>query len=154
MMVASLAVGASSVDPGCLAGDCADGTGVFLYADGARYEGPWVSGKKQGVGAFTLASGERFERTFAGGIATEPMEPSTGEMCMSASCVNGPGMSAADGSVYSGEFVGGKRHGKGTERVDIDGSTFVGQFVGGKREGLGTLTSASGDIAYEVSWAR
>ena len=44
---------------------------------------------------------------------------------------------------YKGEFINGKRHGKGTFTY-TDGSAYIGKFIAGKEEGLGECISADG----------
>ena len=53
---------------------------------------------------------------------------------------------------YSGDWVGGLKHGQGRLRYP-DGSRFVGEFQAGKRHGQGTLTYPNGD-KYCGGWAQ
>lgn len=43
---------------GCIAGNCQNGTGTYLWEDGNRYEGEWKNSKMNGTGTLTLESGE------------------------------------------------------------------------------------------------
>ena len=49
-----------------------------------------------------------------------------------------------DGSLYIGEFVNGKMHGKG-KWVFADGTSYVGDWVNNQRTGKGSLTFADGN---------
>ncbi len=58
-------VGASLIangKTGCLEGDCADGTGTFVFKEGAaRYTGVFKAGQPNGMGQCTYANGDRYE---------------------------------------------------------------------------------------------
>lgn len=45
----------------CLSGDCQNGYGVYLQADGRRYQGPFRNGKPNGTGTYYFTNGERYE---------------------------------------------------------------------------------------------
>lgn len=53
----------------------------------------------------------------------------------------------ADGDVYDGEWVDGKREGIGTY-TEPEGDVYIGEWVDGETSGLGKLTRSNGDI-YE-----
>ena len=48
-------------ETGCVAGDCTNGTGTFVYAGGNRYEGQWRDGNREGRGTGFFADGDRYE---------------------------------------------------------------------------------------------
>ncbi len=50
----------SNLQTGCLSGDCEHGEGTYAYADGSRYEGSFVNGKKHGLGTFFYANGNKY----------------------------------------------------------------------------------------------
>merc|ERR1719502_1483334 len=54
------------------------------------------------------------------------------------------------GEEYEGEFVAGKRHGKGVCKY-ADGERYIGNWEEDVRSGLGTLEMADGN-RYEGSW--
>ena len=72
--------------------------------------------------------------------------------CVSGNCENGTGTFAdPDGWTYVGEFLDGKKHGKGTstcgsecEPVEMVGAKYVGDFRDDKSHGEGTLTHPNG----------
>ncbi|MFM9948377.1 MAG: caspase family protein [Saprospiraceae bacterium] len=46
---------------GCQKGDCLNGRGVYIFRDGARYEGDFKDKVPQGFGVVTYANGEKYE---------------------------------------------------------------------------------------------
>ena len=46
------------------------GRGTYIWADGSRYEGDFVNGKRSGKGVFTWPGGDRYEGDFADGRMT------------------------------------------------------------------------------------
>ena len=51
-----------------------------------------------------------------------------------------------NGDKYVGNFINGKRTGKGTYTWAATGNKYIGDFINGKRSGKGTFIWASGDI--------
>lgn len=91
-----------------------EGKGVFVYPDGAVYEGEFFKSKFQGQGRRTLPSGEMYEGEFKNDK------------------YNGSGtLTFPDGSYYKGNFKNDKFSGEG-EFVDADGTTMRGMFKAGK----------------------
>lgn len=54
----------------------------------------------------------------------------------------------SDGSVYTGQILNGRAHGKGS-LVWENGNTYVGEFVDGIKEGYGTMIYNQGRSRYE-----
>ena len=52
---------------GCT-GDCKNGYGVWVYSDGARYEGNFKNGKKNGQGTYTFADGTKYVGEWKDGV--------------------------------------------------------------------------------------
>ncbi len=77
----------------------ADGYGVMVYEDYARYgkyEGEWKEGKRMGHGVYTWANGSRYKGDFVDGKRT------------------GHGVYTwANGNRYEGKWIDNKRHGRG-----------------------------------------
>ncbi|RMF21457.1 MAG: peptidase C14 caspase catalytic subunit p20, partial [Bacteroidetes bacterium] len=152
------------VQTGCLSGDCQNGTGVFAYPDGSRYEGAFQQGKPHGSGTFHYANGDWFEGHFRAGykhgkgtlhrrdgrlihgewldgeyVGNPDFDPQrTG--CLSGDCQNGTGIFVfPDGSAkYSGSFRNGRPHGPGLMHY-ANGERYKGEWKDGLYHGRGTL---------------
>ncbi|MBF0127224.1 MAG: hypothetical protein HQM02_08425 [Magnetococcales bacterium] len=66
---------------GCLQGNCRNGEGTFLFADGSRYTGGWRDGRMHGDGAMSLPSGRGYQGQWKQGKLividnTRPQRPS------------------------------------------------------------------------------
>ena len=93
------------------------GKGTLTYASDGRaksYKGQWEDDAQHGVGLFAWHGGESYEGAFVLGAMT-----GEGRLWF------------ADGYVYHGPFVDGKRHGKGTTTTP-DGSKEVAEWRKGK----------------------
>lgn len=147
-------------------GDCYDGgfvdgsyhgKGSCAYANGDVYDGEWVHGKWQGHGELRLRDGSKYTGEFRQGVFH-----GLGEFLF--------GSGGKLGS-YVGDFVDGKRHGKGVRVYGADKNKryegewedgephgvgvvecatykFVGRFVRGKENGHGAMSFANGE-SYE-----
>ncbi len=90
-------------------------TGVVIYPDGTRYEGPFAGGEPSGTGMLELPDGGVYEGVFSGG------EP------------NGKGVfTAANGDVYRGMFANGYPEGE-IEVTLAQGGVERQTWVAGKR---------------------
>ncbi len=148
---------------GCVAGDCWNGKGRYVYADGREYLGRFERGKPHGRGSMTLAdgrvdsgtweSGKRVGRRVIadlGAVATWKKKNARSG-CRSGSCQNGTGSYLwRDGSTYTGEFVDSRPHGRGTW-THPNGERYTGGWLRGNRHGQGIATSASG-LARAGNW--
>lgn len=102
------------------------GHGVYLWPDGAMYEGDYREHKKHGYGVQTWASGGRYEGEYVDGQLT------------------GKGkMSWADGRRYEGEWLDGKCTGRGITTF-ANGSRYEGIYHEDKMHGYGVYTFADG----------
>ncbi len=112
---------------GCMSGNCMNGTGVYQFESGARYEGSFQNGKRQGKGRLLLSTGLVYEGDFVRDYR------------------DGHGQQTSpDGSIYTGQFMRDRYHGEGT-MVFGDGSVYKGQWQTGKMHGEGALTKATGE---------
>lgn len=41
-----------------------EGKGLYIWADGRRYEGQWVRGERQGEGVMTMPNGEKYGKKY------------------------------------------------------------------------------------------
>lgn len=109
------------------------GDGLYLAADGSRYEGGWRFGVKHGTGTYTSPEGNVYVGEYVEGLR------------------QGHGVYAlANGSRYEGEWWGGKQHGRGIATWH-DGTRYQGHLVEGLPDGEGTLTFPDG-TAYSGEW--
>ena len=118
---------------GCTVGDCENGHGTYVWADGDKYVGDWVDGKMHGKGTMYYTNGDKYEGDFTDGTGT------------------GHGTyTYSDGDVYTGDHIGYYFTGKGT-MVYADGSVYVGEWKDDDRHGQGKMTYANGTIE-EGQW--
>jgi hypothetical protein len=133
-----------------------NGLGTMLYIDGSKYEGNWQHEHWHGHGTFTSADGSAIEGTFIQGIihghGTE--RDANGQLLYEGDWVNGiregQGLLKTPVGEYSGEFLAGKKHGKGTDSF-VSGSTYTGQFIENQRHGHGVISHSNGSV-YDGQW--
>jgi len=113
---------------GCTVGDCENGVGTYVWADGDKYVGDWVDGTLHGKGTFFYASGNKYVGDFVDGTGT------------------GEGTFTVPGVyVYTGDHIGYYFTGKGT-MVYADGGVYIGEWLEDDRHGQGKMTHADGTI--------
>lgn len=106
---------------GCVEGDCQNGEGIYVYADGAVYKGAFQAGRKNGRGEMFYANGDVYKGPFEKGER------------------QGFGTyTYANGDRYVGEFLEGRMKGMGAYRF-ADGATFKGTFQNDGAMGDGTF---------------
>ena len=152
---------------GCIAGNCTDGTGTFIYQDGSKYQGNFQNSRKNGTGQFWFANGERYEGNwkdnYIHGNGTkflvtgqemagvwhfgEYIGDTEGKVgCIAGNCFDGEGSYVtADGSQYFGGFEEGGFHGEGT-CIYINGDKYVGNWYKSTFHGEGTMHFANGKV--------
>ncbi|XP_066503535.1 ankyrin repeat and MYND domain-containing protein 1 [Hoplias malabaricus] len=107
---------------------------VQQWADGARYEGQFVDGLKQGGGVFTWTNGELYEGSFY-----KDYRHGNGSY------------SWPDGSRFTGKFYLNRKEGYGLH-VFADGTTFQGLYRSDERFGPGVMTYADGRQDVGLWW--
>eukprot|EP00747_Dinoflagellata_sp_TGD_P060802 gnl/TRDRNA2_/TRDRNA2_152208_c0_seq1.p1 gnl/TRDRNA2_/TRDRNA2_152208_c0~~gnl/TRDRNA2_/TRDRNA2_152208_c0_seq1.p1 ORF type:complete len:950 (-),score=117.05 gnl/TRDRNA2_/TRDRNA2_152208_c0_seq1:90-2597(-) len=122
--------GARVLEPHFLEGEWVDdmrqGFGISHVENYMRYEGQLHRDEADGQG--------KLKRWFQGG------EFDTFEGQFKHSAIHGAGVyTCSDGTVYTGEFEEGRRHGKG--RVEVRGASYEGEFCRGLRHGHGKYES-------------
>ncbi|GLD96467.1 hypothetical protein PINS_up005150 [Pythium insidiosum] len=137
----------------------AEGTHVFVYRNGDRYEGSFVQHRRHGVGVLTehatgnVYEGEWHEDERHGrGVLTSGLGDFIydGEWRNDARC--GQGHCVIRGcETYSGEWLANQFHGMGTY-VDAEGNVYEGEFAVGKKHGVGKETTASTQAQYSGEW--
>ena len=119
--------GSSAIAEGCVEGNCNNGKGTYIYADGEKYVGEFKDNNRNGQGTYTYPDGEKYVGEWKDGIE------------------NGQGTYKwPDGRKYSGEHKDGKANGQGTY-IFPDGAKYVGEWKDDKQHGQGTQTYANGD---------
>lgn len=126
------------------------GTGSVEWANGERFTGTLVKGRRQGKGRFNWVGGQWYEgdwvddRAVGYGVIQFP----GGNRYEGAVQDGEPGgrgtLVFASGDRYTGEFSRGLFHGQGTYAWK-NGNRYEGAWVLGKKHGLGRLFWASGE---------
>lgn len=109
--------------------------GSYTWANGDKYFGEWLNGKRTGLGIYTWADGNSFEGKFDNGKRVDGLGTYKWN----------------NGTKYKGYFVDKLLHGKGT-LFYAKGGWYTGDFVKGKRHGKGKLYNAKGTIVYDGLW--
>jgi hypothetical protein len=161
----------TNIQSGCLAGDCKNGTGVFAYPDGSKFEGSFVNGKFEGTGTFHFANGDRyvgnFRENYPDGRGTRFLKnggEETGDWrqgeflgqsliesgrigCIQGNCDDGSGTYIyKEGSAkYVGDFLGALPHGQGACTY-ANGDHYQGEWKNGAFDGRGVLTLREGTV--------
>lgn len=118
--------------------------GRLKYSNGDIYDGEWLNGKRHGKGTLKFADGggyigefdENFFHGFGMLTVAKSQHPLTKKWI--------------PGERYEGEFVQGRKHGKGIAKTR-DGDCYDGFFVDGYYHGKGTCAYANGDV-YDGDW--
>jgi hypothetical protein len=156
------------VQSGCIFGNCLDGSGIYGYPDGSKYEGNFKNGQPHGLGTFSYLNGDLYKGNFESGYPNGKGEltqsngnsitgiwregefignqldflPRTG--CIKGDCESGYGTFLfEDGGIYTGTFQAGQPHGKGILQY-ANGNRYEGELVKANMEGLGVFISADG----------
>ncbi|XP_061455381.1 radial spoke head 10 homolog B isoform X2 [Rhineura floridana] len=114
------------------------GRGTYTWADGVKYEGNFVKNLQMHHGIYSWPDGSMYEGEVRSGIR------------------HGFGMYKCGiyPVSYIGQWVEGKRHGKGTIYYNKEGSSwYEGDFVNNIKSGWGIRCYKSGNI-YEGQWER
>lgn len=99
----------------CVAGDCRDGNGRAVFANGDAYAGEWRRGHMHGRGVYTYRSGIVYRGEFAGGK------------------IDGRGTAHyPDGAIYAGQWRGNRKHGEG-QLVLPSGKIVRGRWDAGRQ---------------------
>lgn len=147
---------------GAISGDCENGKGTYLFADGSRYEGEWKDNLSHGMGRLYNENG----RMILKGLWSEGVylgKPGKGEFKTGVGTVELPNkvvyrgefkdgkiagkgsLTFENGDVYDGEVVNGLAHGKGTFTWKKTGNTYTGMFRNNVMHGRGVFTFKNGN---------
>ncbi|CAE7352668.1 PIP5K6 [Symbiodinium natans] len=129
----------------------ADGKGKKFYFDGDSYEGDFKNGLQDGKGKFFYASGNRYEGDFKKGLLDGKgtllyVDGDIYEGGFKNDLEDGEGkmLYYRTGECYQGEHKEGRRDGKG-KYVYADGDSYEGDFKDGQKDGHGTYCFADGE---------
>jgi len=104
-----------------------NGSGVYTYASGSRYEGAMVNGASSGAGSLTLTWGDQYDGAFLNGVAS------------------GEGVYVFNDSVrFDGTFAAWVPEGSGALTL-ADGTRFEGTWSAGAAVSV-TRVSGAGDL--------
>ncbi len=163
---------------GCLAGDCENGQGVFVFPDKTKYIGQFKNGKKNGLGfeldakkgLYTLTTWKDNEvadgllRIFntdneivlvlemKDGKPVAGLSDNGVEIgCVKGDCENGFGHYVWEGGAkYIGEFKDGLFSGYAVV-TDVNGK-YVGKYKDGKRSGYGRALNTNNVVIKQGIW--
>ncbi|KAG2374572.1 hypothetical protein C9374_010591 [Naegleria lovaniensis] len=132
------------------------GKGLYYTKDGTSYDGGWIQGKRNGKGRLEYPDGSVYEGEFLNdmrhghGHYTTPNYVYEGLWANDKR--NGQGMiEYVFGDKYDGCFTNNFPDGKG-QYCFCDGSIYTGEFKHGWRHGVGTIQYADGITKYEGEW--
>ncbi len=160
----------TTIQFGCIIGNCENGEGTYAYPDGSKYQGYFMDGKPNSRGTFYYPNGERYVGSFKNGlpegegrlyspdgsvqdglwregdlisdVSNQPRPSNSG--CISGNCKNGEGKYRfKDGTIYEGQFLNGLPDGLG-KVVYPDGEFYEGAFARGSFNGIGILIMKDG----------
>lgn len=130
---------------GCLFGDCENGNGLYVWADGSRYEGNWQNKLYHGIGTRYNGYGE----VESSGLWYKGVFQGT---CVSGDCENGSGeLTLVEGHTYNGDFQDCRMEGTGVLKYR-NGDLYEGEFKDGVPNGTGTYTWAASSDKYVGSF--
>jgi uncharacterized caspase-like protein len=159
----------TTVQSGCINGDCENGQGTYAFPDGSKYDGQFAAGKIHGYGTFYYANGDKYVGSFKvnvahgkGTIFHADSTQTTGEWnegeyvgskiieagrmgCVDGDCVNGKGtyIYTNGEAKYIGQFKNKLPHGRGSV-LYANGERFIGNWENGSFNGKGTLYMTDG----------
>ena len=107
---------------GCISGNCENGSGTYVYANGFRFEGDFVNGKREGRGFLKDPDGGTYDGMWSNDF------------------FNG------QGTKYTGEWKDGIQDGYGIYFY-ANGDKYTGYFKNNKFNGKGTYTWTNGQSA-------
>jgi hypothetical protein len=146
----------SAANAKCIKGNCSNGYGTFLFPNGDKYIGDFLSGKPHGKGILYFANGNKYI-----GHWMESYREGEGRMVFDEgheylggfhqNKFHGYGkMSYANGDTYEGDWKNDRPNGNGTYRF-TNGKRYEGEFVDGRFHGYGTLFYGDGS-RYAGNW--
>ncbi len=146
----------------CLSGDCQNGKGVLLYADGDRYIGDFWKSQKHGKGTFYYKNGSRYQghwandlphgegfKLFKDGTRLEGLWEK-GRLIKRVEQIGRMEEYVARGGEGAGCISGDCRNGKGIY-IYPSGAIYIGEFRNGEIHGVGVCYYSDGS-KYQGEW--
>ena len=134
----------SAVYVGEFLGGVRHGRGCLEVERTWRYEGQWRDNVREGKGKCEYADGSVYEGEWANDVWDGKGKATSSEQARG---VCGDAVPVE----YEGSFKDGREEGKGIAKYG-DGSVYTGDFLGGLRHGSGTLRGMPGGRVYEGEW--
>lgn len=122
----------------CVIGDCENGQGTYIWANGEQYAGEWKNGKPDGKGSFFWPEGD----SYVGEWNNEKDDDTGSYFCPTGSTLY---FLDATNNVVDGHgcLLGDCEDGYGIY-VWVSGAKYVGLFEGGEKNGLGAYSFPNG----------
>ena len=144
----------------CVAGNCTDGSGTFVYTSGSRYVGQFMNGQRSGIGSLYYADGTKYQGQWKDdepngeGIETLPdgtkregiWKNGRFEKPLDQSVLVDKGIEERQTGCISGDC----KDGKGIY-IYPSGAIYIGDFKNGEVHGYGTCHYADGS-SYQGHW--
>ena len=129
----------------CAQGDCSNGTGRMVYANGGSYEGEFQNTKANGKGTAFKSNGDILEGIWEDDYLIDgtyyytngDQYTGTFEKTRGIDFIYGEYI-WSNGQIYMGNWKGLRRHGLGAEYW-IDGSMYLGEHRNDQRDGPGIM---------------
>ena len=112
------------------------GQGMYIWANGDRYQGTWKDGKKHGPGIYLFLSNNEFKGDIYVGEYKDDIRHGQGTYIFK------------DGSKYTGYWLDNNPNGQGIY-IYTDGRKDVGEFKNGLLDGYAIKYKADGSIIQQ-----
>lgn len=139
----------------CVAGNCRQGKGTYLFKDGSTYGGSFKNYLPEGYGAIKYKNGNSYsgywhqgKKHGRGQMTFKNRNVYTGEFVLDKMQGNGT-MVFANGERYEGNWFNNRAHGSGLWTF-ATGETYQGTFQSGYRHGEGTWTYTDGTQYFSL----
>ena len=144
-----------------------DGNGRLVFQNGDVYEGEFKKNQIDGQGTVIFQNGDVYTGLVKNGTVNSLLQKSSMifgklpglldkvlDINNVNNVINGIGvMNYNNGNKYTGNFVNGKRDGKGIYIDNLNNTTYDGDWSNNEQSGIGTLTdNATGAIIYQGNW--
>jgi hypothetical protein len=132
------------------------GQGAIQLTNGDKYVGEFKDDNKHGQGTITFANGDKYVGEWKDGEITENGKYTAASTLPACTGEDSQFYNQCYGTIdlgfytYTGEWINGKRTGRGAEEFS-DGKSYIGQFKNGEKHGKGLAYLPNG-ITYTGEW--